>query len=85
MPEKSVTVRAWRPVQIGAMRRRTIRVALLSAASLGALGFNPACAQTWQGTTPDWGTAANWSTGAVPTAAGTVNIGSAGTVDPTIS
>lgn len=62
-----------------------IRSVLLSAASLAALAFNPACAQTWQGTTPDWGAAANWSTGAVPMAAGAVVIGAGGPANPSIS
>lgn len=62
------------------------RAAAMSAASIFALAATPGLAQTtWQGTTPDWYTATNWSTGALPTGATAVVIGSGSPIVPSIT
>lgn len=59
---------------------------LVVTASVFAVLTAPALAQSvWQGSTSDWGTAANWSTNAVPGAATNVVIGTGGTVSPVIA
>ncbi|MBN8941777.1 MAG: autotransporter domain-containing protein [Rhizobiales bacterium] len=59
---------------------------MIATASVLALFTSPALAQSvWQGSTSDWGTAANWSTNAVPGAATNVVIGTGGTVSPVIA
>lgn len=58
---------------------------LLSAVSLSVIAASPAVAQSWIGTTPDWNSTANWSTGAIPAGAGTTVVGAGGTVFPLLS
>lgn len=61
------------------------RIAVMSTVSLLALAATPVLAQTWQGTTPDWHTPGNWSTGTLPTAATTTVIGSGSPIAPIIT
>ncbi|MGO4264069.1 hypothetical protein, partial [Lysobacter sp. TAB13] len=58
----------------------------MSTVSWFALGVTPSHAQTaWQGVSPDWHTASNWSLGAVPTGATTVTIGAGSLIAPSIT
>ncbi|MGE7469655.1 autotransporter outer membrane beta-barrel domain-containing protein [Bosea sp. NPDC003192] len=57
----------------------------MSTVSLLALAATPALTQTWQGTTADWHTPGNWSTGVLPTAVTAVTIGSGSAIAPTIT
>jgi len=61
------------------------RTAVMSTVSLLVLAATPVLAQTWQGTTPDWHTPGNWSTGTLPTAATAVTIGAGSTIAPLIT
>jgi T5SS/PEP-CTERM-associated repeat protein/autotransporter-associated beta strand protein len=57
----------------------------MSTVSLLALAATPVLAQTWQGTTPDWHTPSNWSTGILPTGATAVTIGAGSPIAPLIT
>lgn len=62
------------------------RAAVMSTASLLVLAATPGFAQTtWQGTTSDWYTPGNWSTGTLPTGATAVVIGSGSPIAPIIT
>lgn len=62
------------------------KAAVLATSSLFGFAATPGFAQTtWQGATSDWYTPGNWSTGALPTGATTVVIGSGSLIAPIIT
>ena len=62
------------------------KAAVMSTASLFAFAATPGFAQTtWQGATSDWYAPGNWSTGALPTGATAVLIGSGSAIAPMIT
>jgi T5SS/PEP-CTERM-associated repeat protein len=71
---------------LGRIRLARARAAVMSTVSIFALAATPGLAQTaWQGTTSDWYTATNWSTGALPSAATAVTIGAGSLIAPIIT
>lgn len=70
---------------LGRARLVRAKTAVISTVGIFALTATPGLAQTWQGTTSDWYTATNWSTGTLPTAATAVTIGAGSPIAPLIT